>query len=78
MPARLTALVAEVFGVPEAVLDDASGPDSLPEWTSLAHLNLVLALEAEYGVTLTPEDAMDMLSVGLIRTILRERGRVPE
>lgn len=71
------ALIADVLGVPaESVTDDVSA-DTTPEWTSLAHINLVLALEAEYGISLTPEDALDMLSVKLIRMILAERGVGP-
>lgn len=74
MTRRLTAVVADVLGVAESTISDASEPTTVPEWTSLAHIHLVLELEAEYATTFSPEDAMDMLSVGLIRTILTERG----
>jgi len=71
---RIRQVVAEVFGVDPSSLHDESGPDTLATWDSASHINLILAVEAEFGVTLSPEEAMDMLSVGLIRTILSEKG----
>lgn len=57
----------------EAVSEDSS-PDTIPSWDSVSHLNLILSLEAEFGVSFSPEDVMEMLSVRLIRVILAERG----
>lgn len=74
MTRPLAEVVAEVLGVSPDRLSDETTPDDLPEWTSLAHINLILTLEREYGIALTPEDAVDMLSFGLIRTVLAEQG----
>ena len=71
---RLHRVVSEVFGVPVDHVNDQSSPDTLAQWNSLSHINLVLALEAEFGLSLTPEDSMEMLSVKLIRIILAEKG----
>ena len=61
------------MGVPLEEINDSSSPDSIVAWESLSHINLVLALEAEFSVSLAPEDVMEMQSVGLIRTILDEK-----
>lgn len=74
MPRALSTIVADVLGVPESSVIDAMSADTTPAWTSLAHIDLVLALEAEYGIALTAEDGVDMLSVKLIRMILVEKG----
>ncbi len=71
---RLYRIVSEVFGVPIEEVNDDGSPDTIETWDSLSHLNLVLSLEEEFGVSLSPEDVMEMLSVQLIRTILAERG----
>lgn len=73
MSDRIVKIVSQVFGVPECDVDDDSSPDSIPSWDSLTHIHLVLALEAEFGVTLTPDEAMDLLSVHLIRRILADK-----
>jgi len=71
---RLKAVVASVLRIPVTSVTDDTSPDVVKTWDSLAHLNLVMALEVEFQIALSPEDAMEMLSVGLIRAILKERG----
>ncbi len=70
---RIAKVVAKVFGVtPESVNDDCSA-DTIERWDSVTHINLVLAIESEFGLSLSPEEAMDMLSVKLIGLILEEK-----
>jgi acyl carrier protein len=64
----------QILGLPPASLTDASSPDTIGTWDSLNHLNLVIALEAEFGVSFSAQDVLDMRTVGLVRTILREHG----
>lgn len=71
---RIYRTVASVLGVPASELSDESSPETHPAWDSLNHLNLVVALEGEFGISLTPEDAMEMRSVGSIRAILGHNG----
>jgi acyl carrier protein len=71
---KLYRVLSQVFGVPAAQITDDSSPDTLSTWDSMSHLNMVVALEAEFGVQLTPEQAMEMLSVRLVRMTLQELG----
>tara|TARA_Y100000294_G_C8296402_1_gene232914 strand:+ start:190 stop:423 length:234 start_codon:yes stop_codon:yes gene_type:complete len=70
---KLKKVISNVLGVPINEINDSSNSDSLDNWDSLSHINLVLAIEAEFNVALTPEDYMDMLSVKSITMILEER-----
>jgi acyl carrier protein len=47
---------------------------SVAAWDSLGHLNLILAVEAAFGVSFSPEDVINMRSLGSIRNGLRARG----
>ena len=69
---KLKEVISNVLGVSIDAINDNSSPDSIDKWDSLSHLNLVMAIEAEFDVELTPEDSMDMLSVKLIRMILSD------
>ena len=69
---KLKEVISNVLGVPIDAINDNSSPDSIDKWDSLSHLNLVMAIEVEFDVELTPEDSMDMLSVKLIRMILSD------
>lgn len=71
---RPELLVGRVFGVDPASLDDAASSATLRQWDSMAHINLVLAMEAEYGVRLTVEDALEATSVGALKRVLARRG----
>ena len=70
---KLKKVISNVLGVPINEINDSSNSDSLDNWDSLSHINLVLAIEAEFNVALTPEDYMDMLSVKSITMILEGR-----
>ena len=69
---RLYRIISDVFGVPVEEVSEDTSPDTVENWDSLSHLNLILSLEEEFGVSFSPEDTMEMLSVQLICTILAE------
>lgn len=66
--------MASSFGVDVAGLSIEASPDTVPAWTSLSHLQLVLALESEFNVTFSDNDVTDMLSARLIVMVLEEHG----
>lgn len=39
------------------------GPSQIAQWDSLGHLNLIVALESEFGVTLTEDDMLHITTV---------------
>ncbi len=70
---RVLRAVSQIMGVPAATLTDASSPDSVDAWDSLRHMNLVLALEEEFGVKFSDEQIMTMSSVERIVNGVNER-----
>ena len=70
---RVLQVVSDVFGIPIENLDEEASPDTIGEWNSLKHINLILALEAEFATSISPEEAMEMLSIGLVCMILDEK-----
>ena len=69
---KLKQVISNVLGISIENINDESSPDNIEKWDSLSHLNLVMAIESEFQVELSPEDSMDMLSVKLIRIILED------
>lgn len=55
----------------DAIDEDAS-MDTIPAWDSLRHMNLVLALEEEFKVSIPDEDAGNITSYKLIKLVLEE------
>lgn len=71
---RLYQTIAEVLGVVPGALSEESSPETIASWDSLNHLNLAMALESEFGVSISPDEAIGMRNVGSIRNTLRGRG----
>lgn len=74
MADRVRGLVARVIGTPIDAIDDESGPDTVPGWDSFSHIDVALSLEVEFGISFTPEELMDLVSVRIIKMVLRDKG----
>lgn len=61
---QIRAMASDLFGVPVEQITAASSPQTLENWDSIQHLNLVLAVEEKFGVQLSPEEIEEMKSVG--------------
>lgn len=72
MKEKVFHIVSQVFGVQINELSEDSSPETIQTWDSLKHMNLVLALEEEFGVRFSDEKIMQMLSVGLITEAVQE------
>jgi acyl carrier protein len=67
-------VIARVFKIDSRTLVDGSGRDSLEKWDSMGHLQLITELEQHFGVSISIGDAMEMVSVGKVKEILRRYG----
>jgi acyl carrier protein len=47
--------------------------DTLAGWDSMAHVNLVLAIEQHFDVQFVPEEMMEMLSIELTAMLVEEK-----
>lgn len=66
--------LAAILAIPPETLSEESSPDTVGSWDSVNHLNVVMGIESEYEISLSPEDALAMRSVRAIRALLEERG----
>lgn len=70
---RIYTIVSKIFKVPLNTIDETSSPDTIETWDSLQHLQLILALEEEFGVQFSVDEITAMQTVGSIAAILHER-----
>jgi acyl carrier protein len=71
------AVVARVFGLPRAAVDDATSNTTVESWDSLNHVTLVLELESAFGVSFSAEETLAMTDVGAIKRVLAAHGVTP-
>ncbi len=64
--------MAAILRVEPSALDDSASMDTIKTWDSLHHMQMVLALEDEFEVTIPDEDAANITSYALVRLVLSE------
>ena len=47
---RIKQVMSDVFNIDINSINDTSSPDNIENWDSLKHMNLITALEEEFGV----------------------------
>lgn len=63
-------LIADIFDVPSTSLTLESNPDTVDNWDSLRLLNLIVALEQEFGIEISTDHIPKMMSVQAIVDIV--------
>ncbi len=70
---ELTELIASVLDVEPETLNEDSGRSTLEVWDSLAHLNIIAAVEETFGVMFSTAEMRELTSVRALRATLAER-----
>ena len=72
MEERLRQIMGKVFNVPSNRITAETKVETIENWDSLHHINLVLALEQEFQIIFAPEKIMEMVSFPKILEILQQ------
>jgi acyl carrier protein len=75
--ASFTQLVAGVLGMPAEEVTDDTGPATHVSWSSIKHLQLIIAVEANYRLSFSRDEIRSVRSVGDLRRSLVSRGVEP-
>ena len=70
---RIQYIAADLFSLSVNQITSTSSSETVEQWDSLQHLNLILALEEEFGVQFTPRDMENMLDIEAIISIIQEK-----
>lgn len=73
MEQKIKQLMADLFRMkPEEIVDDLTMKNT-DVWDSLKHMELVLAIEQEFGIELTFDEIVAMQNVQDIKRVLNDR-----
>ena len=70
-----SAAIASLVHVPKAftlIYEVCTSMDTVESWDSLSQMNLVLALEDEFGIEIPDLEIQNMISVNLIVLLVQE------
>lgn len=74
MTDKLIDLFAETLAIDPTRVDEASSPDTIREWDSLATMKLIAAVEETFDVRLSTREILSMRTIETIRSVLRKKG----
>jgi len=72
---RLTEVFRDTFGDANLVLTPDMSPKNLKGWDSFNHINLILSVEEEFGVTFTTDEIQSLKSVAELVVLLNNKGQ---
>ena len=64
--------MADIFELDAADIPDDASPGVIENWDSIRHMNLVVALEEEFDVRFNDTDIVDLITIPLIESIIKE------
>ena len=67
---KIKQVMSAVFEIPLESIADVASSDNIENWDSLRHLNLILALEEEFGVSIPDEEVGNLLNYKLIEIVI--------
>ena len=69
---KIINVMSLVFEVLESEINEDSSVDTIEKWDSIRHLNLILGLEDEFGVTIPDEEVGNMVNFKIIYHVINE------
>lgn len=70
----LTDIFRDVFEDDSIALRPETQPRDIKKWNSLNHINLMIAIEGAFGVTILPQEVERARDVGELVRILQGKG----
>jgi acyl carrier protein len=70
----LKTLFVDIFSISEDEIFDESSPDTIENWNSFQHLQLILAIEESFGVSLTVDEVTEIQTFANVRDLLIQKG----
>ena len=67
---RVRSITADVLQVPANQITLSSSPETVGNWDSVHHLNLILAWEQEFNVEFDPEEIDKMTSIEKVLAVI--------
>jgi acyl carrier protein len=70
---KMTEIFRHIFENDNMVLSDDMTPDTVENWASLTHMQMITALQENFGVKFSIKDQLKLMRVGDIISLLEEK-----
>lgn len=73
MEEKIKKIMSDVFLVDISTINKASSQDSIENWDSIGHLNLITSLEESFDIFFEEDEIVQMLNFELVCIITQDR-----
>jgi acyl carrier protein len=70
---QLKAVIGAMLDIDPAVIDIRTSTDSVPQWDSVRHMNLIIALEESFGISIPDDEVATLTSYAIIKATVEEQ-----
>ena len=74
MSDKLYSLIAKIMNIPVKQVNEQSGPESIPSWTSFNRYVLLTELESEFNTKFSIDEVVSIKTVADIKHHLQNHG----
>ncbi len=73
MENKIKEVMSTMLEIPVEEINGETSQDTVDQWDSLKHMNLVVALEEEFDIEFEDEDIENLLNYKLIKLTVEEK-----
>jgi acyl carrier protein len=70
---RLPKVFQDVFGLANLELSASTTADDIPDWDSLTHVQLIIALEKEFSIRFALGELQEVRNVGALAEVISKK-----
>lgn len=72
MELEIKKIISDIFEIPVDIIDDSTSPETVKEWDSSRHIELILSLEEKFNVTFDTNQIVNMINFSAILNVIKE------
>ena len=69
---KIKQVMSAVFEIPVETITEESSSDNIENWDSLRHLNLIIALEEEFNISIPDDEVGNLVNYKLIELVIND------
>ena len=70
---KLKSVIAAVLEIDATTIGPQTSADTVEAWDSLKHMQLIIALEESFGISIPDEEVATLTSYPLLKMVVQER-----
>ncbi len=70
---KLRAVVGSMLELDPSEVGPETSTDTVDQWDSVRHMNLIIALESAFDITIPDEDVANLTSYPIIKAVVEEQ-----